>query len=125
MMESAPHLAPEEFDDLVSQVIEELPGEWSPVFDQVTVVVEDEPDEDDLGTDDSDVDDEEIADESEQLPLGRFRGFANPVRFLGGLTGMPPATPPELALFQGPLERASASIEELRQNIRQTLIDEI
>lgn len=132
MMESPPHLAPDEFDELVSEVIESLPGEWSPVFDQVTVVVEDEPGDEDLGIDDLDLEDadlededEEGADEPEHLPFGRFRGFAQPVRLLGGLTGTPPVSPPELALFQGPLERASGSLDELRQNIRQTLIEEI
>src|SRR5579883_319128 len=108
MMESPPHLAPDEFDELVSEVIESLPGEWSPVFDQVTVVVEDEPGDEDLGIDDLDLEagvledeDEEGADEPEQLPFGRFRGFAQPVRLLGGLTGTPPVSPPELACSRG------------------------
>jgi predicted Zn-dependent protease with MMP-like domain len=143
MTESVPHLAPEEFDELVSEVIESLPSEWSQIFDKVTVVVEDEPSDDDLGIDDFDLEDSDLedvedvdgdeedaddavgSDDSEQLPLGRFRGFAQPISLLGGLTGTPPSSPPELALFQGPLERASSSLDELRQNIRQTLIEEI
>ena len=47
-MEEALHLEPEQFDLLVSEVMDELPQEWAPLLAKMVVVVEDEPTEDDL-----------------------------------------------------------------------------
>jgi hypothetical protein len=43
----------------------------------------------------------------------------------GGLTGPAVAAPPEIALFPGPLERASASLDDLRRLVHDTLVEQI
>jgi hypothetical protein len=35
------------------------------------------------------------------------------------------AAPPEIALFQGPLERASSSLDDLRRLVHDTLVQQI
>jgi predicted Zn-dependent protease with MMP-like domain len=116
MYDESPHLEPEAFDAFVAEILDELPSEWAPILDNMAVVVEDEPLEDDLAAEPR---------HSGEL-LGRYRGSGGPVRLLGGgLTGPAVAAPPELALFQGPLERASADRGELRELVRDTLVREI
>jgi predicted Zn-dependent protease with MMP-like domain len=109
------HLEPEQFDLLVSEVMDELPQEWAPLLDKMAVVVEDEPAEDDLP-----------AGQPPETPLlGRYRGTA-PLQLIGGgLTGPAVAAPPEIALFQGPLERASSSLDDLRRLVHDTLVQQI
>jgi len=114
-MEEALHLEPEQFDLLVSEVMDELPQEWAPLLDKMAVVVEDEPTEDDLP-----------AGSPLDTPLlGRYRGTA-PVQLIGGgLAGPAVSAPPEIALFQGPLERASSNLDDLRRLVRDTLVQQI
>ena len=114
-MEEALHLEQEHFDLLVSEVMDELPQEWAPLLAKMVVVVEDEPAEDDLP-----------AGSPPDTPLlGHYRDTA-PVQLIGGgLTGPAVAAPPEIALFQGPLERASSSLDDLRRLVRDTLVQQI
>lgn len=110
------HLEPERFDELVSDVIDSLPDDWAPLLDNIAIVVEEEPAEDDLPPD---------AEPGTTL-LGLYRGTAVPAQFLGGgLSGPAMAAPIEIALFQGPLERASVGLDDLRERVRQTLVHEI
>ena len=115
VMEETLHLEPERFDLLVSEVMDELPQEWAPLLDKMAVVVEDEPAEDDLP-----------AGAPPDTPLlGRYRGTASMQLIGGGLAGPAVAAPPEIALFQGPLERASSSLDDLRRLVRDTLVQQI
>ncbi len=110
-------IAPEQFDDLVSQVLDELPQEWAPLLDNLAVVVEEEPTDDDLDAAD--------ADDPDTL-LGRYRGRGGVPQLVGGgLAGPGVAAPPEIALFQGPLERAGGDVEAIRGLVRATLVREI
>ena len=114
-MEETLHLEPEQFDLLVSEVMDELPQEWAPLLDNMAVVVEDEPAEDDLPA----------GSPADTPLLGRYRDTA-PVQLIGGgLTGPAVAAPPEIALFQGPLERASSNLDDLRRLVRDTLVEQI
>ena len=91
LMDETLHLEPEQFDLLVSEVMDELPQEWAPLLDNMAVVVEDEPAEDDLPA----------GSPADTLLLGCYRDTA-PVQLIGGgLTGPAVAAPPEIALFQG------------------------
>jgi len=111
----AVYLGQEEFDALVTDVLDGLPREWSPLLDNMAVVVDEEPSEDDLRT----------VPQGSTL-LGLYRGGAIRTQFLGGgLAGPAMSTPPEIALFQGPLERASADPDDLRERVRHTLVHEI
>src|SRR5881392_3000202 len=115
LMEETLHLEPEQFDLLVSEVMDELPKEWAPLLDNMAVVVEDEPAEDDFPA----------GSPADTLLLGRYRDTA-PVQLIGGgLTGPAVAAPPEIVLFQGPLERASSSLDDLRRLVRDTLVEQI
>jgi predicted Zn-dependent protease with MMP-like domain len=81
----------------------------------MAVVVEDEPTEDDLAA----------GSPTDTLLLGRYRDTA-PVQLIGGgLAGPAVAAPPEIALFQRPLERASSSLDDLRRLVRDTLVEQI
>lgn len=106
------------FDQLVSEVIDELPAELAPLIDSMAIVVEDEPPELDLAS-------EDVADDGAE-PLSQYRGVPGPPALLGGgLTGPAAIAPAEIALFQGPLERASADEEHLRQLVKETLLHEL
>ncbi len=110
------HLEPEQFDELVSDVMDELPREWAPLLDNIVVVVEAEPVAEDIPDDAP----------SGTTLYGLYRGVAVPAQFLGGgLAGPAMSAPPEIALFQGPLERASASLDDLRARVRETLTHEV
>jgi len=77
VMEETLHLEPEQFDLLVSEVMDELPQAWAPLLDNMAVVVEDEPAEDDRPA----------GSPADTLLLGRYRDTA-PVQLIGGgLTG--------------------------------------
>ena len=116
MIDGLVHLEPEQFDELVSEVMDELPQEWAPLLDNIAVVVEEEPSEDDLPSDTS----------PGTTLLGIYRGVGVPVQYLGGgLAGPAMTAPPEIALFQGPLERASDSLADLRERVHHTLVHEI
>jgi predicted Zn-dependent protease with MMP-like domain len=110
-------IAPEQFDELVSDVLDELPQEWAPLLDNLAVVVEEEPSEEDLRA--ADTDDPDTL-------LGRYRGRGGVLQLVGGgLAGPAAAAPPEIALFPGPLERAGADTDAIRDLIRETLVREI
>lgn len=110
-------IAPEQFDELVSEVLDELPQEWAPLLDNLAVAVEEEPSDDDL--DAADTDDPDTL-------LGRYRGRGGVPQLVGGgLAGPGVAAPPEIALFQGPLERAGGDVEAIRGLVRETLVREI
>jgi predicted Zn-dependent protease with MMP-like domain len=106
------HLETAEFDQLVSDVMDGLPEEWTPILENMAVVVENEPPDDEVPEDEGEV-------------FGAFRA-TSAIAFLGGgLAGQAASAPPEVALFQGPLERASASVDELRERVHATLVHEI
>jgi predicted Zn-dependent protease with MMP-like domain len=116
MIEEPLHLDQEEFDELVADVLDGLPEEWAPLIDSMTVVVEDEPDEEDIPADGDAAD----------VPLGSYRGSISPVQLIGGgLTGPAATAPPEIVLYQGPLERASSSRDELRARVHDTLVEQV
>ena len=115
MIEHLPHLEPEQFDELVSDVLDELPADWGSILDNLAVTIEDEPDPGDA-----------VTSEHTDDVFGRFRRSTASIQFIGGgLTAPTPGVPPEITLYQGPLERASANIEDLRSLVRETLIREI
>ncbi len=109
------HLDGDAFDALVADALDALPREWSPLLDNMAVVVEEEPTEADLSG----------VREGDTL-LGLYRGAPVTVQFLGGgLAGPAMGAPPEIALFQGPLERASSDEADLRRRVEATLVHEI
>lgn len=116
MIEEPLHLSADEFDQLVADVMDEIPEDWAPLVDTMTVVVEEEPSEDDIPAGAA----------SGVEPLGCYRGSTASAPLIGGgLTGPTATAPPEIALFQGPLERASSSRDDLRRRIHETLVRQV
>jgi predicted Zn-dependent protease with MMP-like domain len=106
-----------EFEQVIDEVMESLPERFARLVENVVIVLEDEPTEEDLESLDDD-DDEEEAGASELL--GIFRGVALTER----LSDMP-LLPDEIAVFRGPINRVSRSREEAVREVRETLMHEL
>ena len=108
-----PHMRvpPEEFETLVERAIDGLPEEFFALLDNVAVVVEDEPDPEDL----------------------HEMGFAPGEELLGLYRGIPlverdsaySALPDQVSLYRGPLLRICRDRRELIREIRDTLVHEL
>lgn len=103
-----------EFEALVEEALHELPEQFSALLENVAVVVEEEPDEEDLEVlgDDAEDDDE---------LLGIYRGVALTER----THDMLPMLPDQIAIFRGPIMRVCASRREAIEEIRDTVIHEL
>lgn len=102
------------FEQLVRQALEDLPDEFAARLENVAVVVEEEPDPEDL--EDMGFDPEEEADELFGLYLGtplveRDSGYAD--------------VPDRIAIYMGPILRSCRSAREVVREIRHTVIHEI
>lgn len=101
----------DDFETLVQQALETLPEEFARLLENVAVVIEEEPSEDDLdlieGTDDE--------------LLGIYRGVALPDRS----HDMLPMLPDQIAIFRGPILRMCRSRREAIDEIRDTVVHEL
>ena len=107
-------LTPREFESLVEQAVAELPREFSDLLDNIAIVVEEEPSDDDLEAlgDDAEPDDE---------LLGIYRGVARTERSYD----MMPMLPDQIAIFRGPILRVAATKRDAIDEIRETVIHEL
>jgi predicted Zn-dependent protease with MMP-like domain len=98
------------FEGFVKEAIDSLPEEMKNELENVAVLIEDEPGEDW----------EEEMGEGGDL-LGLYQGVSKKDRgfWYGNVL------PDTIIIYQGPLERMSASREELRENVRQTVVHEV
>ena len=92
---------PERFDELVSEALDDLPPELARHFDNVVVLVEDEPPEEGL--------------------LGLFEGTPLPERGSGYAGSLPDA----VRLFRAPLVELCATEDELREEVWVTVVHEL
>ena len=98
------------FEKTVKEVVESLPPELKTRLENIAFIIED---------DFSEIP-EEWKDGGQEL-LGLYHGTSKKDRgFWYGNT-----LPDRIIIYQKPLERISSSLEELRENIRQTVIHEI
>jgi predicted Zn-dependent protease with MMP-like domain len=89
------------FDDHVRAALDELPPDLAAALENVAVVIEDEhPDDPDL--------------------LGLYQGVPLPER--GDMAGMPPD---KISIYRIPLEESFPNPEELREEIRITVLHEL
>jgi predicted Zn-dependent protease with MMP-like domain len=98
------------FEKMVKEAMDTLPQDLKDQLENVAFIVEDEPSDlpDDWEEDDQDL-------------LGLYHGVARKNRGFGyGNT-----LPDRILIYQRPLERISASIEELEENVRQTVVHEV
>ena len=104
-------IPPREFERLVEQALEQLPPRFAELLQNVAVVVEDEPSQDDL----------DLLDEDADELLGIYRGVALPHR----THDMLPMLPDQIAIFRGPIMRISRTRSDAVHEIRDTVVHEL
>lgn len=97
-------LSDADFEDAVSDALDEIPEELARMMDNVVVLIEDEPP----------ADDPELLGVYEGTPLTERDGW-----WAAG------ALPDRVTIFKGPLERLCESPAELREEITITVIHEV
>lgn len=98
------------FEKLVQEAVDSLPEEMREQLENVAIMVEDDPPEDW----------EEQMGEGGEL-LGLYHGISKKDRgfWYGNVL------PDRILIYRKPLERMSATLEDLRENVRQTVIHEV
>jgi predicted Zn-dependent protease with MMP-like domain len=105
-----------EFERVVEDALDSLPPRFAEMVNNVAIVIEDEPSDDDLeGLDEGN--DEAGDDEL----LGIYRGVALTERSVTA----PPLMPDEIAIFRGPICRFARSRKEAVYEVRETVIHEL
>jgi predicted Zn-dependent protease with MMP-like domain len=102
----------EEFEAVVGEALDDLPAEIAQYLDNVVVVVEEEPSEEDCREVDLDPDESEL--------FGLYQGMALPER---GVT-FGPDLPDRIVIFRRPLLRSCGDRVELIREIRDTVVHE-
>jgi len=99
----AVQISDEDFDKAVSEALDQVPGEFLDMLDNVVILVEDEPDGPDKNL------------------LGLYSGFPLSARdsMYGGVL------PDQIFIYRGPLKRYCASLEDLVEEIGVTVVHEI
>jgi predicted Zn-dependent protease with MMP-like domain len=94
-------IPPREFEQLVEQALGELPERFTSLLDNVAVVVEEEPTDEDL----------DLLDDHHHELLGIFR--------------TQPPLPDQVVIFRGPILRSTRNRREAIREIRDTVIHEL
>lgn len=102
-----------EFERLVEEALADLPPRFAGLLENIAVVVEQEPSDDDLDVLDDDNEESEL--------LGLFRGVGLPHRTFDML----PTLPSQIAIFRGPIQRTSRTRRDAVREIRDTVIHEL
>jgi predicted Zn-dependent protease with MMP-like domain len=101
----------QQFQELINEALESLPGEHAPNIKNVAILYEYEP------TPEQRV---RLELQNNQTLFGLYEGVP-----LSQRQGMQPVYPDRITIFKGPMERVSSSIPELKEQIRHTLWHEI
>ncbi len=108
------HPSANEFEAIVEEALAGLPPEFSELLENIVVVVEEEPSEDDLDViEDGDDPDSEL--------LGIYRGRPLTERSWSDI----PDLPDQVAIFRGPILRVVESRKEAIEEIQETVIHEL
>lgn len=105
------HVSRAEFERLVEEALSSLPSQFADLLDNVAVVIEEEPSDDDLDA---------LEDQDDEL-LGIYRGVALTRR----THDMLPMLPDQIAIFRGPILRVTRTRREAIHEIRDTVIHEL
>ena len=105
------HLTRGEFETLVEEALAGLPRQFADLLDNVAVVVEEEPSDDDL----------DVLDDPDGELLGIYRGVALTHR----THDMLPMLPDQIAIFRGPILRIARSRRDAIHEVRDTVIHEL
>lgn len=109
-------MSAEEFEQVVEEALEQLPRRFSTMLDNIAVVVEEEPTEEDLEL----LEDEEDDEDDDAELLGIYRGVPLTERSYGM-----PLLPDQVAIFRGPILRIARNRREAVREIRDTVIHEL
>lgn len=101
----------EQFQALINQALEELPGEHVRNIENVAILYEDEPTPEQRHT---------LELRCDQTLLGLYEGTPLPQR-----QGMDRLFPDKITLFRKPLQYQASTVEELKGEIKHTLWHEI
>ena len=104
-------IPPREFERLVEEALASLPAQFADLLENIAVVVEEEPSEEDLDL---------LEDDADEL-LGIYRGIALTRR----RHDMLPALPDQIAIFRGPINRVTRTRGQAVRQIRETVIHEL
>jgi len=111
-MESAPWMDRHTFERLVRDAIEALPEQFHHALENVAIVVEDEPDPDELRAMGLDPEDDEL--------FGVYNGVP-----LTDRDGPFPGLPDRIVIFRGPILRSCDTPEEIALEVRDTVVHEL
>jgi predicted Zn-dependent protease with MMP-like domain len=100
-----------EFDRLVEEALSELPPQFAAILDNIVVIVEEEPTDDDL----------ELLENDDSELLGIYRGVARTRR----THDMLPMLPDQVAIFRGPILRVARNGRDVVRQVRDTVIHEL
>jgi predicted Zn-dependent protease with MMP-like domain len=103
------------FEELVAQALDALPDEFAELLENVAVVVEEEPTDDDLeevGIDPDDPDRDEL--------FGLYQGVP-----LADRDSAYSALPDRIAIFRGPILRLCTSRRQILREVRDTVVHEL
>ncbi|MDF0644211.1 MAG: metallopeptidase family protein [Nitrospira sp.] len=106
-------VSPEAFDRLVQEALRDLPARYAKLAEEVSVVVEEEPPAEVLADLDLDSKDDLLG-LYQGVPLSE-ESFFQP----GG------QQPPRIAIYRGPILRLCRTPDEVRQEIRDTVVHEL
>jgi predicted Zn-dependent protease with MMP-like domain len=98
---------PEEFEALVEQALDGLPEEFAELLDNIVVMVEDEPDPEDVGPG--------------PAPLGIYMGTALTQRDSFQLPGLPD----RIIIYRGPILRICKDRRQVIREVRDTVVHEL
>ncbi len=116
-MITAMRMSAEDFEQVVKEALDQLPQRFAGLLDNVAVVIEEEPTEEDLEV--LEDEDDEEGDEDSEL-LGIYRGVPLTERSFGM-----PLLPDQVAIFRGPILRIARNRREAVREIRETVIHEL
>ena len=102
-----------QFEGLVEDALADLPHRFADAIENVVIVVEDEPTDDDLDAIDDGGEEDEL--------LGIYRGVPLTERSHADA----PLLPDEIAIFQGPIERVADTRAAVVVEVRETVIHEL
>lgn len=105
--------SPEEFGALVEQALADLPSPYARLARDVSVVVEEEPPREVLA---------DLELESADDLLGLYQGLSLAQESFFHAGGQ---QPPRIAIYRGPILRLCETADEIRQEIRDTVVHEL
>ena len=100
-----------EFEEVVEEALAKLPKRFADLVDNVMIVVEEEPSEEDL----------DALDDGANELLGIYRGVPRTQRRYD----MTPMLPDQIAIFRGPILRVTRDRRDAIRQIRETVIHEL